>query len=158
MVREMRRDFQQVDDTSTLERWLKEALVGRLATVDEEGYPVIKPVNFVYDSGCIFFHSAPEGEKLDDIRRDARVGFEIDRLFAITPPPQRGCQTHCFYQSVIIRGVARILGETEDQPVKERALRLLIEKYSSGSRELSTEDVERTAVVEITIGRITGKE
>ena len=158
MPRRMRRESQQVNDIATLESWLKEALVGRLATVDEDGYPVIKPVNFVYDQGRVFFHSALEGEKLDDIRREARVGFEIDKLFAITPPPQRGCQTHCFYQSVIIRGKARLLAGAGDRPTKERALWLLVEKYSSASCELLSEDSEQTAVVEIEIDSMTGKE
>lgn len=100
-MRQMRRLYQQVNDVVTLEKWLDEATVGRLATVDEYGYPVIKPVNYVYAKGKIFFHSAPQGEKLDHIRREARVGFEIDKVFAIIPPIERGCQTHCFYQSII---------------------------------------------------------
>lgn len=157
-MRQMRRRYQQVDDPATLERWLDEALVGRLATVDEDGFPVIKPVNFVYSGGKILFHSAREGEKLDDIRRDPRVGFEVERVYQITPPPERACQTHCFYESIVIRGRARIVDGPESRAEKEHALRLLARKYSGARSESPLETVDQTAVVEITIERMTGKE
>lgn len=158
MNRPMRRRYQQVEDVATLERWLMEAEVGRLATIDENGYPVVKPVNFVYRDGKVFFHSAAAGEKLDAIRRDARVGFEVDRLYAITQPLQRGCQTHCFYQCIIIRGRARLLDSVEEGPARERALRLLVAKYAPDFVDTPLVDVDQTAVVEITIEQISGKE
>jgi len=158
MPRPMRRSFSLVADLPTLESWLEQAQVGRLATVDRDGYPLIKPVNFIYDGGRVFFHSALEGEKLDDIRRDPRVGFEVDRLYTITPPLHSGCQTHCLYHSIVARGRARVLDAPADAPLKERALRLLVEKYAGGDYEFRLEDVPQTAVVEITIEHMTGKE
>ena len=38
------------------------------------GYPMIKPLNFAYHDGRIYFHTAQEGEKIDDIR-DSRAGL-----------------------------------------------------------------------------------
>jgi uncharacterized protein len=154
-MRSMRRDYQEVTERATLERWLDEALVGRLATVDEDGFPVIKPVNFAYADGRVYFHSATEGEKLDDIRRSVQVGFEVDRLITISEPPERGCQTHAFYQSIIIRGRARIL---EDRAAKEAALGLLVRKYSPAVADTPLKGVENTAVVEVIVERMTGKE
>jgi len=157
-LRSMRWQCQQIDDPATLARWLDEAAVGRLATVDEDGYPVVKPVSFVYSDGRIYFHSAREGEKLDDIRRDGRVGFEVDKLIAITPPIERGCQVGCFYQSIVVRGRARILDGDADRPLRERALRLLVRKHAPAFAEAPLDDVDRATVVEVTVERITGKE
>lgn len=157
-MRSMRRSYQQVDDLAALEGWLAEAAVGRLATVDENGFPVVKPLNFVYSGSKIFFHSAPEGEKLDDIRRNNRVGFEIDKVFAITPPVSHGCQTHCFYQSIVIRGRARILSADADRHLKEHALRLLVEKHAPAFAQTPLKQIDETEVIEITIESITGKE
>jgi len=154
----MRRRHEQIDDPATLERWLADAVVGRLATIDENGYPVIKPVNFVYADGKILFHSAAEGEKLDDIRRNDKVGFEIDKVLAITPPLEVGCQTHCLFESVIIRGRARILDGTTEREAKERALHLLVKKYAPAMAETRLKWVDQAAVVEISIEQITGKE
>ncbi len=158
MVRQMRRSSQEVTDAETLERWLAEAVVGRLATVDEDGYPVIKPVNFVHEAGKVYFHCAREGEKLDDIRRDSRVGFEMDEVLGIVPTTGRGCQTSCLYRSVIIRGRARILDDDADAALKRRALELIIAKYSSAGPEMGQAEVDACLVVEITIERLSGKE
>lgn len=158
MPRAMRREYQVVTDQDVLERWLHEAVVGRLATVDEDGYPVIKPVNFVYHDGSIYFHGASAGEKLDDIARCDRVGFEVDHVIAVTPPPERGCQTHCLYRSVIIRGRARVLVAAEDAATKRRALELLIAKHSDASAAMSEAAIQETAVVEIRVEHMTGKE
>ena len=154
----MRRAFSEVTDLAVLEEWLRAATVGRLATVDEQGYPVVKPVNYVYADSRVYFHSAPEGEKLDDIRRDDRVGFQVERLFTITPAPARGCQAHCFYQCIIIRGRARILDREADAAAKERALRLLIAKYAPGLESGPLDNVDQTVVVEVTVEAMTGKE
>ena len=158
MSRPMRRGFSRVTDAAVLGEWLRAAPVGRLATVDEQGYPVVKPVNYVYADGRVYFHSAVEGEKLDDIRRDGRVGFQVERVFAVTPAPGRGCQAHCFYQCIIIRGRARILDRPEDAAEKERVLRLLIAKYAPGLEAGPLDNVDKTAVVAIAVEEMTGKE
>lgn len=158
MPREMRRQHQLVIDPPTLTLWLQEATVGRLATVGEDGYPLITPVNFVYAEGKLYFHSATEGEKLGNLRRHPAVGFEVDRVLAVTPPIERGCQMHCMYHSVIVRGTARVLDHGTDRERKEWALRALITRYAPGTPDLTLQGVEQTAVVEITVEHITGKE
>lgn len=162
MARAMRRSLQEVTDSATLESWLREAIVGRLATVDADGYPVIKPVNFVYHEGTIYFHCAREGEKLDDIHRDGRVTFEVDEVYAITPPVTRGCQVHCLYHSLIVWGLARILDDAGEREEKEKALQALIEKYAvpyeQGRTGMREKDIRDTAVVAIMPERMSGKE
>jgi len=41
--------------------------IGRIATVNQKGFPVIKPVNFLYLEGKIYLHSSTKGEKMDDM-------------------------------------------------------------------------------------------
>jgi len=67
--------------------------VGRMATIDAKGYPQIIPMNFVYintdetnvdlqcmvRSDAIYMHSHPVGEKLNNIRNNPQVGFEVDQ-------------------------------------------------------------------------------
>ena len=154
----MRRAHQLVSDEAELSRWLAEAPVGRLATLDGSGYPVIIPLNFVYADGRIYFHSATEGAKLDDLRRHPQVGFEIDRLFAIAPPADRGCQTHAFYQSIVIRGRARVLDRAAEREARVHALQLLVEKYAPAVADRPMDTVDQTAVVEIIVDEMTGKE
>ena len=60
-----------------MERFLREHSYGRLGLcVDDEPYVV--PVAYKYDEGSIYFHSEKVGKKLDFIRKNNRVCFEID--------------------------------------------------------------------------------
>ena len=128
----MRRSQCEITDPRELERILNLAPIGHLATRDDQGYPYITPVNFVYLEGAVFFHSAPEGEKLDNLKRDDRVCFEADVPLAYVGVEfnrdRLPCLTHQLYHSVILRGRARVLPEGE---MKTRALNALVARYES---------------------------
>ena len=130
----MRRSQCEITDPGELERILNLAPVGHLATRDDRGYPYITPVNFVFLEGAIFFHSAPEGEKLNNLRRDDRVCFEADvplAYFGVEFNRERlPCLTHQLYHSVIIRGRAWVLPEGE---MKTRVLNALVARYQPGA-------------------------
>ena len=74
----MRRKHCEVTDPKEMARILAATNIGRLATMDAEGYPYITPVNFVFYGGCVYFHCAPEGEKLANLLRNPRVCLEAD--------------------------------------------------------------------------------
>lgn len=60
-----------------MERLLKEHWHGRLGLcVDDEPYVV--PVAYKYDEGKIYFHSEKQGKKIDFMRGNSKVCFEID--------------------------------------------------------------------------------
>ena len=158
----MRRRHCEITDPAELEAILAAALVGRMATIGPDGYPYVTPVNFVFDQGHIYFHCAPQGEKLDNITRDARVCFEVDLPLAyidLDANPDGGvCKLHQFYHSVIIRGDARVLPDGER---KALALNALVAKHEPG-RAFVPVDAAMPAckaceVVEIKPRRMTGK-
>jgi nitroimidazol reductase NimA-like FMN-containing flavoprotein (pyridoxamine 5'-phosphate oxidase superfamily) len=55
---------------------LRSEAYGRLAVVDEDG-PAIYPVNVLVDHATLVFRTT-EGTKLDALRADPRVAFEVD--------------------------------------------------------------------------------
>jgi uncharacterized protein len=130
----MRRYQCQVTHPEEIQRILSSTTVGRLATNGADGYPYITPVSFVYHEGKVYFHSALAGEKLDNLKRDPRVCFEVDiplaYLGAGSDPKGRICRLHQFYHCVIIRGQARIVSE---EALKTTALNGLIAKHEGGS-------------------------
>jgi len=73
----MRRFDKLIGDFSEVEEVLRCALVGRFG-VCAGGLPYVVPVCFVYHRGRIYFHSASEGMKLDFIRCNPRVCFEVE--------------------------------------------------------------------------------
>jgi nitroimidazol reductase NimA-like FMN-containing flavoprotein (pyridoxamine 5'-phosphate oxidase superfamily) len=114
-----------------------------MASIGADGYPYVTPVNFVYHAGNIYFHSAPVGEKLNNISRDRRVCFEVDiplsYLDAAFEPDRRGCKVHQFYHCVIVRGEASVV---PGGPEKTAALNALVTKHERGALpEPVTEDL-----------------
>jgi nitroimidazol reductase NimA-like FMN-containing flavoprotein (pyridoxamine 5'-phosphate oxidase superfamily) len=126
----MRRSSCEVTDPEAIKKILASSTVGRLATIDQEGYPYITPVNFVYFQGAIYFHCAAQGEKLDNLACNPKVCFEVDRPLAYIEarfnPDNNPCKTHQFYHSVIIRGRARVV---PDGDLKTAALNVLVAKH-----------------------------
>ncbi|HVN96599.1 MAG TPA: pyridoxamine 5'-phosphate oxidase family protein [Syntrophorhabdaceae bacterium] len=153
----MRVARKEIKDKNILIRLLSEAYVGRLATNRHDGYPVIKPLNFLYDEGKIYIHSAQEGEKIEDIKQDNRVCFEVDFPISYVKTSGSPCKAAYRYRSVIMKGRAFIL---EDRQEKIRALKGLMEKYQpeGGYGKIPDEKLDLTAVVRIDVEEMTGKE
>jgi nitroimidazol reductase NimA-like FMN-containing flavoprotein (pyridoxamine 5'-phosphate oxidase superfamily) len=86
---------------------------GRVASIDKDGYPQVIPMNFVYLDNVIYMHSHPFGEKLDNIRRNPNVGFEVDQHVCFLPSyyfhPTDASQADTLYISVVIKGKGEIV-------------------------------------------------
>ncbi|MCL2669229.1 MAG: pyridoxamine 5'-phosphate oxidase family protein [Syntrophaceae bacterium] len=153
----MRVAKKEIRDQAVLEMLLAEARVGRLGTVGRGGWPMIKPLNFIHYRGRIYFHSAREGGKIEQILLDGRVCFEVD--FPLTYVKSKGipCKADYLYRSVIARGQAR---PVTDEDEKEAALKALMEKYQpeGGYGTFPGDKLALTAVVRIDIAEMTGKE
>jgi uncharacterized protein len=109
----MRRKFNEVTDSKEIEAILLRSRIGRLATLGQDGYPYITPVNYVYLRGSIYFHCARQGEKLDNLQRESKVCFAVDRPLAYLDTGYDKslpvCDVGQYYQSVVIRGRAEII-------------------------------------------------
>jgi nitroimidazol reductase NimA-like FMN-containing flavoprotein (pyridoxamine 5'-phosphate oxidase superfamily) len=124
-------------------RFLNSQAVGRLASIDINGFPQVIPMNFVYvqsekfrdnscilKEDCIYMHSFRFGEKIDNIKRNSTTGFETDQHLAFLPSyyfhPYDASQADTLYISVVIKGYSYIV---EDKEEKALALNSLMEKY-----------------------------
>ena len=110
--------------------FLSSQQTGRISSIDENGYPQIIPMNFVYISDVIYMHSHVRGEKLDNIRRNQKVGFEVDKNLEFLPSyfsdPTDASLADTLYISVVIKGKASIVSDKEE---KTTALNGLMKKY-----------------------------
>ena len=158
----MRRQHCEITDPKEMARILASTNIGRLATVDTEGYPYITPVNFVFYEGCVYFHCASEGEKLANLIRDPRVCFEADVPLAYLEvafnPERNPCRTHQLYHCVIIRGSARVIPDGE---LKTTVLNALVAKHE-GNRDFpavtsDSADCKACRVVAIKPEKMTAK-
>jgi len=136
--------------------------VGRIASIDGDGYPQVIPMNFVHHNGVIYMHSHPFGEKLDNIRRNPKVGFEVDQHICFLPSyyfhKTDASQADTLYISVVVKGKAEIVEENEE---KALALNALMEKYQKEGRyealDSNMSSVRDVAVIKITPREMNGK-
>lgn len=127
MFREMRlREDNQLPQEQALQI-LETAQYGVLALDGDDGYPYAVPVNFVFDGERIYFHGAPEGHKVDAIRRSGKASFCVITKADIVPDAY-----NCLYLSAIAFGRVR---EAANDDEKRKALELMVDKYSKGFEE-----------------------
>ncbi len=121
----------------------------------ENGYAYGIPISYGYEeeSNSLYFHCAPEGQKLDEISKNNKVSFCV---VGKTNPIADKFTT--LYESVIAFGDA-ITNLSDDE--KRKALRLLVKKYSPGFEEMAEQYMDkswnRTTTFKIEIKHITAK-
>jgi PPOX class probable F420-dependent enzyme len=89
-----------------LDALLSRPILGRLATVDPDGYPAIVPIWFEWDGSAILLVARGRARYLDDIRREPRVGFSV---VADSDPDVR---VHLRGRAKIVTDPAVLEGET----------------------------------------------
>ena len=152
----------EIQSKHKMVEFLNSQPVGRIASLDGNGYPQIIPMNFVYDAGVIYMHSHPFGEKLDNIRRNPNVGFEVDQHVCFLPSyyfhMTDASQADTLYISVVVKGKAEIVHRNEE---KALALNALMEKYQKEGRyqalDASMPSVHEVAIIKVIPRDMRGK-
>ena len=148
----MRRKDKEIRDDAEIESILKEAIVCRLALCD--GWrPYIVAMCFGYAGRSLYLHSTKEGKKIDIMKRNPEVCFEIDvgvDLIRSDSP----CKFGMKYKSVVGSGVAHMI---DDMEKKSYALNCIMEKYSGKTYQFPPGELDKLAVIEIQISELTAK-
>jgi len=131
--------------------FLSSQQTGRISSIDENGFPQIIPMNFVFINDAVYIHSHIRGEKLDNIRRNQKVGFEVDKSLEFLPSyfsdPTDASLADTLYISVVIKGNASIVSDKEE---KTNALNGLMKKYQpEGGYESIKPDMDVLKEVEV---------
>ncbi|PIY90338.1 MAG: flavin-nucleotide-binding protein [Nitrosopumilales archaeon CG_4_10_14_0_8_um_filter_34_8] len=120
----------QIKSPQKIKEFLNQEHVGRISSIDENGYPQIIPMNFVFLNDYVYIHSHIKGEKIDNINRNNKVGFEVDRELEFLPSyfedPKDASLADTLYISVVIKGMASLVTDKEE---KTLALNGLMKKY-----------------------------
>jgi len=165
----------EIKSLANIVNFLNEQSVGRIASIDEQGFPQIIPMNFVYvknglidimtdnrNIGAIYMHSHPFGEKIENIKRNSKVGFEVDSYVCFLPSyyfhPTDASQADTLYISIVIKGNASIVQDTNEKAI---ALNALMNKYQKegGFEPLSPNmrSVREVTVLKVVPEQIRGK-
>lgn len=155
-IKNMRRKDREIVDLHKIEQILARARYLHLGMFDDE-YPYIVSLHYGYKLDgkklTFYVHCAKEGHKLDCLQKNNRVFVEIDcgeKLITADTP----CKYSAEYASVMCRGRATILQNTED---KCEALRILMKLQSGEEHEINEKMADAVTVIEINIDSYTAK-
>jgi len=148
----MRRKDKEIKDKDVIESIIKRATVCRIG-LSENNVPYIVPLVFGYKDDCLYFHSAPEGKKIDIIKQNNNVCFELDvdcELIKSEDP----CNWDMKYYSVIGFGKAFFVDDLEE---KRKALNIIMEHYSDNPYQYTVNEINKVAIIKVKIDSMTGK-
>ncbi len=152
----MRRSDREVTDINEILSVINKCRVIRVAMRDDDELYIV-PMNFGYDfsdGGLTFYlHSAHEGRKLDVIRKNPEVAFELDCDNGISGG-ELPCSYTCFYESVIGNGKAEILADISE---KIFGLKLMMKATAKKDFDFDNEMAETVEVIKITAEKFSCK-
>ena len=149
----MRRKDKEITDKKEIEKILKKSQICHIAMVDKEK-PYIVPMNFGYENKTLFFHSALEGRKINLIKKNPNLCFEVDQVVQFKKA-KIACDWSIEYKSVIGEGRAQLLYDPEE---KREGLDIIMAQYSGRTFEYPSEMLEKTLVIKLVIDKMNGKQ
>jgi len=150
----MRKSRQEITDRSILEEILGKQVICRLAMMDGDR-PYMVPVNYAYGEGCLYIHSAPDGKKIDLLKKNPELCFEVEDSVEVTRG-ERACDWSTRYRSVVGYGRVEILSDEAD---KQHGLELIMAQHGAPElREFDHGNMLRMVILRIRITSMSGKE
>lgn len=148
----MRRKDREIIDRTELDAIIGASKVMHLALADNNT-PFIAPVFYAYDGGALYFHSAQKGSKIEILKRNNLVCFEISEFQGVIPA-DKACDFEAKHRTVIGLGHTSFVEEPAE---KTRVLHQIIARFTDQKFELAEANVNATAVIRIEIESLKGK-
>lgn len=148
----MRRREKEITDRKLIESIIHKAAVCRIGLCDQ-GTPYVVPLSFGYKDNCLYFHSAGEGRKIDVLKRNNHVCFEVD-IDVECVPSETPCKWSVKYLSVIGFGYASFVKGLQE---KKEALNIIMDHYSGRSYQYPEEALAKVTIIKVEIDTMTGK-
>ena len=150
---EMRRSEREIKDLEGIEAIIRKASVCRLGLA-ADNRPYVVPLCFGYRDRTVYVHSAPEGRKVELVRKNPQVCVEFDVDQEVLPA-REPCAWGLRYRSVIAFGKASVV---EDLAEKRRAFDLIMEHYGGAPSVYPERTVEHILIIKIELEQMTGKQ
>jgi uncharacterized protein len=150
----MRRNDKEITDRKIIEEILTQSEICRIAMVDGDK-PYIVPVNYGYSNGAIYIHGANQGKKIDLLKINNHVCFEIELKSEIIKS-ETSCGWTTRYRSIIGYGAIDFVTGFDQ---KKQGLDIIMAQYGKTENNLYNElQVESIVILKLNIEHITAKQ
>jgi len=150
----MRKQNQEIKDKNIIEKILSKSEICRIAMIDD-GKPYLLPFNYGYKDNFIYIHSALVGRKIDILKKNNYVCFEIEYKADLVKYDDP-CKWSTRYRSVIGYGTVEIITDTNE---KKAGLDIIMaHNGKSGENIYQERQLDTLVILKLSIASISGKQ
>lgn len=154
----MRRADREVKDEERIDEIIRACDCCRLGFIDGDSAYIV-PLNFGFtkEGGkrVFYFHSAREGKKIDLIKTNSMVGFELDTNHSLHTG-EKACDYSFSFSSVIGKGIASLVDDVDE---KKKGFQCIMNHYAgNGDWQFTDADVGRVAIIRVEVIELSCKE
>ena len=149
----MRRKERNIGDQAIIQDILNTSLICRIGLSDKE-YPYILPLNYGHQDNALYFHCAPEGRKIDLIKKNNKVCFEIESDYRLVSDDV-SCKWTSEFRSLIGIGQIEILNNAEE---KIKGLDIIMQQHGKEDNHYPPKMLDKLLVLKLNIKELSGKQ
>jgi|WetSurMetagenome_2_1015567.scaffolds.fasta_scaffold00063_35 uncharacterized protein len=150
--RTMRRKDREITDRVEIDAIIRSEKLMRIALVDGS-MPFLVPVFYAFDGTALYFHSAQAGTKIEILKRNNNICFEISADHGFLESDS-ACDFEAKHRTVIGSGKAAFV---EEETEKIKVLDMIVAQFTDRKFEYPKANLDHTAVIRIDIESIKGK-
>lgn len=145
-----------IKEKEQIERIIKECDICFVGMSDDNGIPYVLPMNFGYQDGVIYLHSAQEGKSISIIEKNPNVCITFcNETQLVWQNLEVACSYRMRANSVVCQG--KVFFE-EDYDEKVKALNITMQQYSDREFTYSSPAVVNVKIWKVVIEKATAKE
>ncbi len=159
-MKNMRRKDRELTDINSIFEVINNCSIVHVAMVDD-GKPYVVALNFGYDRSndelILYFHSANEGKKIDILRKNPSVYFQMDCSNELVEgTPDNPCAYSWKFESVMGSGDVEFIVKEEE---KSHALNRIVQHVGKVDRnfEFPSQMLTKTCLYRVRSTDFTGK-
>lgn len=144
-----------IEDKQRIESIILHSDVCYVGFIDLEGNPYVLPMNYGYENGNIYLHSAPEGHKIEMLEHNNNVCITFSLGHKLVYQHEKmACSYSMRSESAMCRGKVRFV---EDMEEKRQALNIIMRHYTDIDFSYSEPSVKNVKVWQVEVEQMTGK-
>lgn len=145
-----------IEEEQRIERIIKSCRLCHVGMADENGKPYVLPMNFGYEPGVVYLHSAQEGHSISILEKNPQVCITFCSEPGLAWQDEEvACSYRMRGESVICCG--RVVFE-EDFDEKVKALNCIMRQYSDREFNYSAPAVRNVKIWKVELEDITARE
>ena len=149
----MRRQEKEIRTRDAIDAVIFDCQVCHLAMA-RENQPYLVPLSYGYDGRHIYFHTAPQGHKIECLKANPRVCFQMERRVRLINDADNPCRWTFHFESVVGQGTASEIRELVE---KRNGLNQITAHYGAAPVAYNEAALAALSVWRIAISSVTGK-